>query len=74
MTIKDELHRLINDLPEHEAQRLLHDLRGGGGDDLPQLLRDADVDDASEDELAALVETSDDRFISHDEIRREFAA
>ena len=78
MTTREELHRLIEELPEHDVQRLLSNLRGQGGNDLPSLLRAADEDEATEDELAALAEVTDDfaadHLVSHQEIRREFAA
>lgn len=72
MSVKEELHKLI----EHDALRLLSDMRARGGRSLARLLREAEEDEASEDELAALAELddADRRVVSHDEIRREFAA
>ena len=79
MTVKEELHRLIDELPEHDAQRLLSDLRGRGAeDDLPAFLRDAPFDDEPEtdEERAAVAEAREEfrlgRVVSHDDIRREF--
>jgi hypothetical protein len=75
MTVKDDLHHLVDELDEaaaREALVLLQDLR------LPRVLRDAPVDDEREtDEERQLVEEARQdlaagHVVSHEEIRREF--
>jgi len=75
MTVKDDLHHLVDELDEaaaREALALLQDLR------LPRVLRDAPIDDEPEtDEERQLVEEACQdlaagRMASYEEIRREF--
>lgn len=80
VTTREELHQLIDELPEQDAQRLLSDLRRRSGGELPRSLREAPFDDepVTDEDRAALAEAEEDfaagRVVSHDEIRREFAA
>jgi predicted transcriptional regulator len=75
MTVKDELHELVDQLDEdaaREALAYLQTLR------LPAFLRDAPLDDEpeTEEERAAVAEAEADfaagRVVSHEAIRREF--
>lgn len=67
VTVKDELHHLIDALPESEAERLLislHDRQAEGHEELaryPASLRDALLDDepVTAEDLAALAEGED---------------
>ena len=77
MTVKDDLHHLVDELDDDaalEALVLLQDLR------LPRVLRDAPVDDEPEtEEERRLVEKARQdltagRVVSHEEIRREFGS
>ena len=48
MSIKDDLHRLVDALPEqeiHAAQRYMEYLRGGGSDEFVRALMEAPEDD-----------------------------
>ena len=80
MTIKDDLHRLVDELPEeelHGAKRYLEYLRNMG-DPVLRALREAPIDDEPEtpEERAAVLEAYKDlaegRVVSFDEIKREF--
>ncbi len=77
MTVKDELHRLIEELPEQDAHRLLRELRDRETAGLPAFLANAPVDDEplTAEERAAIDEGLADlaagRVVSHDEVRRE---
>jgi hypothetical protein len=75
MTVKDDLHHLVDELDEdaaREALARLQDLL------LPHVLREAPIDDELEtDEERQLVEEARQdlaagRVVSHEEIRREF--
>jgi hypothetical protein len=75
MTIKDDLHHLVDELDDTTARQalvLLQDLQ------LPRVLRDAPIDDEPEtDEERQLVQEAREdlaagRVVSHAEIRREF--
>ena len=75
MTVKDDLHQLVDELDEdaaREALARLQDLR------LPRFLREAPIDDEPEtdQERAAVAEAEADvaagRMVAHDAIRREF--
>jgi hypothetical protein len=78
MTTKQDLHRLIDELPESavpEAGRVLEGLRNGDGY-LPPFLRDAPWDDEplTETELKAIEEAREDiragRVFTHEEVKR----
>jgi predicted transcriptional regulator len=80
MTIKEELHRLVDELPESESQaakRFLEYLRNMG-DPMMQALMEAPMDDEpeTEEERAAMAEAYDDiaagRVVTMEEIRHEF--
>ena len=80
MTIKDDLHRLVDELPEeelHGAKRYLEYLRNMG-DPVLRALREAPMDDEPETpkERAAVLEAYKDlaegKVVSFDEIKREF--
>ncbi len=75
MTVKDDLHHLVDELDEaaaREALVMLQDLR------LPRVLRDAPIDDEPETEEErqlveeARLDLAAGRVISQEEIRREF--
>jgi predicted transcriptional regulator len=75
MTIKADLHQLIDELDEDAAREALAYLQTLS---LPPFLRDAPLDDEPEtdEERAAAAEGEADfaagRTVSHEEIRREF--
>jgi hypothetical protein len=80
MTIKEELHRLVDELPEGEmygAKRFLEYLRNMG-DPVLRAMLEAPEDDEPEtaEERAAVAEAYEDfeagRVVSHQEIKREF--
>jgi CO dehydrogenase/acetyl-CoA synthase beta subunit len=80
MTIKDELHRLVDELPEsesHAAKRFLEYLRNMG-DPVLRAMLEAPEDDEPEtaEERAAVAEAQEDfkagRMVSHQELKREF--
>ncbi len=80
MTIKDELYRLVDELPEselHAAKRYLEYLRNMG-DPLLQALMAAPDDDEpeGEEERASVAEARRDfeagRVVTHEELKREF--
>jgi hypothetical protein len=80
MTIKDELYRLVDELPEkewHAAKRFLEYLRNLG-DPVLQALMEAPYDDEpeTEEERAAVAEAQGDfeagRVVTHEELKREF--
>ena len=66
MSVKEQLHRLVDELPEAQAQRLLQDLKGLGGDD--------DTEPLSPAELAAVRKSLEQiqrgESISRDEYQR----
>ena len=79
MTIKDELHRLVDELPQkelHGAKRFLEYLRNMG-DPFLEALMEAPEDDEpeTEEEKAAVAEAYEDlkagRLIPLDEVKRE---
>lgn len=79
MTLKEKLHRLIDDLPPSElaaAERFLEYLRDRGTDPVLRALESAPEDDEPEtpEEAAAVQEAREDlmagRVISHEEARR----
>jgi hypothetical protein len=78
MTVKDDIYRLIEELPEHElvtALRLLEGLRDRASG-LRRVLAEAPLDDepVTEDDLAAMAEAQADaaagRVVPHAEARR----
>ena len=80
MTIKDELHRLVDELPQkelHGAKRFLEYLRNMG-DPVLRALSEAPEDDEPEtqEEKAAVAEAYEDfkagRLIPLDDVKREF--
>lgn len=79
MTTKQELHRLIDELPDSEVDEAARMLKGLWSDDegLPAVLRDAPLDDEPEtpEEREAVREALEDlragRVVSNDELRRE---
>jgi len=80
MTSKEELHRLVDELPEselHGAKRFLEYLRNMG-DPMMQALMEAPEDDEpeTEEERAAVAEAYEDiaagRVVTMEEIRHEF--
>jgi hypothetical protein len=77
MTVKDELHELVDRLDEAEAREALAYLQTLS---LPAFLRDAPLDDEPEtaEERAAVAEAEADfaagRDVAHEEVRREFEA
>ncbi len=80
MTIKDELYRLVDELPEgewHAAKRYLEFLRNMG-DPLLQALMAAPYDDEPEtpEERAAMAEARRNfeagEVVTHEELKREF--
>jgi len=80
MTIKDELHRLVDELPQKElrgAKRFLEYLRNMG-DPVLRALSEAPEDDEpeTEEEKAAVGEAYEDlkagRLIPLDDVKREF--
>lgn len=81
MTVKEDLHRLIDELPEHDARRLLRELGGRAAEALrgyPRSLREAPLDDEpeTEEERLGVAEALEDlaagRVVSHEDVRREF--
>ena len=81
MTIKDDLHRLIEELPDgeaHAARRFLEYLRNVGSDPLLKALMEAPEDDEpeTEEERAAVAEAYEDikagRVVTMEEVKREF--
>ena len=79
MTIKEELHRLVDELPDsesHAAKRFLEYLRNMG-DPVMRALMEAPEDDEpeTEEERAAVTEAEEDfkasRVVSHQELKRE---
>lgn len=79
MTIKEELHRLVDELPKselHSAKRFLEYLRNMG-DPVLQALMEAPYDDEPEtdEERAAVAEAQEDfkagRVVSHQELKHE---
>lgn len=81
MTTRDDLYRLIDELPEGDlpiALRLLEGLRCGEDDPVLRALLLAPLDDEPETdaEQAAVAEADEDlkhgRTVSMDEIKREF--
>ena len=80
MTMKEELHRLVDELPDsesHAAKRFLEYLRNMG-DPMMQALMEAPMDDEpeTEEERAAIAEAYDDiaagRVVTMEEIKHEF--
>jgi hypothetical protein len=79
MTIKDELHRLVDELPEsesHAAKRFLEYLRNMGDPVLrARLEAPEDNEPETEEERAAVAEAYEDfkagRVVSHQELKRE---
>ncbi len=80
MTIKEELRRLVDELPESElfvAKRFLEYLRNMG-DPVFRAMLEAPEDDEpeTEEERAAVAEAQEDfkagRVVSHQELKREF--
>ena len=75
MTIKDDLHHLVDELDEDSAREALAYLQTLA---MPAFLRDAPLDDEpeSDEERAAVAEAEADfaagRIVSHSEVRREF--
>jgi hypothetical protein len=75
MTVKDDLHHLVDELDDDAAREALAYLRSLS---LPAFLRDAPVDDEpeTEEERAAVAEARKDlaagRVAKHEQIRREF--
>jgi predicted transcriptional regulator len=78
MTVKDDIYRLIEELPEHElvtARRLLEELRDRAAG-LPRVLPDAPLDDepVTDEDRAAIAEAQADvaagRVVPHAEARR----
>jgi len=75
VTVKDDLHHLVDELDEATAREALTYIQTLG---LPAFLRDAPIDDEpeTEEERAAVAEAEADlaagRVVSHEEIRREF--
>jgi hypothetical protein len=81
MTTKDDIHRLIDELPESnlpDALRLLEGLRCGDDDPVLKALLLAPLDDEPEtdEERLAVEEAMEDlrqgRVVSMEEIKREF--
>lgn len=81
MVTKEELHRLVEELPQGEmgaARRYLEYLRNMG-DPFLRALMEAPLDDEleTEDERAAVAEARAELaaglLVSHDEVRREFS-
>jgi CO dehydrogenase/acetyl-CoA synthase beta subunit len=80
MTIKEELHRLVDELPEsesHAAKRFLEYLRNMGDPVLRAMLEAPEDDEPEmEEERAAVTEAQEDfkagRVVSHQELKREF--
>jgi CO dehydrogenase/acetyl-CoA synthase beta subunit len=80
MTIKEELHRLVDELPEgesHTAKRFLEYLRNMGDPVLRAMLEAPEDDEPeTEEERAAVTEAQEDfkagRVVSHQELKREF--
>ena len=80
MTIKEELHRLVDELPEnesHAAKRFLEYLRNMGDPVLRAMLEAPEDDEPeTEEERAAVAEAQEDfkagRVVSHQELKREF--
>ena len=74
MTVKDDLHHLVDQLDEDAALEALAYLRTLS---LPAFLRDAPIDDEPEtdEERAAVAEAREDlaagRVVSHEQTRRE---
>lgn len=62
MTVKEEIHRLVDELPEGQAQRVLEDLRYASAevDDEPLTAEDlASIDRGMEDVRAGRVKSLD---------------
>lgn len=81
MTVKERLHRLVDELPEgemHAAERFLEYLRSVGHEPLPRALETAPWDDEPETdaECAAVEEAYEDlrqgRVVTMEEVKREF--
>ena len=80
MTIKEELYRLVDELPEselHTAKRFLEYLRNMGDPVLRAMLEAPEDDEPeTEEERVAIVEAQEDfkagRVVSHEELKREF--
>jgi hypothetical protein len=80
MTSKEELHRLVDELPETEgyaAKRFLEYLRNMGDPVLRAMLEAPEDDEPeTEEERAAVAEAYEDfkagRMVSHQELKREF--
>lgn len=79
MTVKEELHRLVDELPESElksAHRALEYLRERGSDPLLRALLEAPEDEEGEtdEERASVREAYEDlssgRVLSHEEVRK----
>ncbi len=80
MTIKEALHRLVDELPEAElpaAKRYLEYLRNVGADPVLRSLMEAPVDDEplTPEEEAAVAEAYEDlrcgRTVTMEEVKRE---
>ena len=75
MTIKDDLHHMVDELDEASAREALAYLKTLG---LPAFLRDAPLDDEPEsDEERQLIEEARQdlaagHVVSHEDVRREF--
>jgi hypothetical protein len=80
MTIKEDLYRLVDELPEselHAAKRFLEYLRNMGDPVLRAMLEAPEDDEPETDEeKAAIAETKEDfksgQVVSHEELKREF--
>lgn len=79
MTTKERLHKLVDELSEHEADEALRLISAGRGDDFARWLSSVPEEDEeiSEQEEAAVQEARDEiaagvPLISADEIKREF--
>lgn len=78
MTTKERLHKLVDDLSEHEAERALALVQGEFDDPVIAAFRDAPEDDEpwTEDDEAAVKEADEDiaagRIVSHEEMLRKF--
>lgn len=80
MTIKEELYRLVDELPEselHAAKRFLEYLRNMGDPVLRAMLEASEDDEPeSTEEKAAIAEAREDfkagRVVSHEELKQEF--
>ncbi len=77
-SVRDKLHRLVEELPQSElpaAERFLEFLRTKAWDDLVEVLANAPEEEPEEDEIAAIQEGMDavarGDVVSDEELRRE---